>query len=103
MLTIDLAGNPIEGHDIDQAAESLSLKDLFVTADLKGFERLMKVFDGFVSVPQSSAGTIFASGVYMETGGWLVLQTSHDSPPGIQLHTTGGLDAGAVVAEFVNY
>jgi len=67
------------------------------------FERLMKVFDGFVGVPQSSAGTIFASGVYMETGGWLVLQTSHDSPPGIQLHDTGGLDAGAVVAEFVNY
>src|SRR3990167_11146390 len=103
MLTIDLSGNPIEAINIHQAVESHSLQDLFITSDLKGFERLIKIFDGFVSVPQSSAGTIFASGVYMETGGRLVLQTSHDSPPGIQLHSTGGLDAGAVVAEFVNY
>ena len=62
MLTIDLAGEPIEARDIDQVVESLSLQDLFITADLKGFERLMKVFDGFVGVPQSSAGTIFEIG-----------------------------------------
>lgn len=102
-MIVDLLGQPVKKTDIKGVVDQLSLMDVFIRTDLKGFRTIHNLYKDWLSVPQVSSGVTFSSGGYLETGGRFVLQTSPDLPAGVNFHDTDGLDEGSVVAQLVNY
>lgn len=103
MYILDLTGEPIKKNDIKDVVDELSLKELFIRADAKGFRTILNLYKEWLSIPQFSAGTVFVSGAYLETGGEFVMQTGVDWPSVVNFYDTDGLDEGSVVAQIINY
>lgn len=103
MLILDLSGQKIKKNDIEDAVEQLSLVDVFIRTDLKGFKTIHGLYKDWLSVPRVSSGVTYSSGAYLETGGEFVLETQPDHPQTVDFHDTNGMDEGSVVAQLINY
>lgn len=102
MLIVGVSGK-IKKNDIENVVGQLSLMDVFIRADLNGFETIYGLYKDWLSEPQVSSGVTYASGGYLKTGGKFVLQTAPNLPPVAEFFDTDGLDEGSVVAQLINY